>query len=307
MSGWKYNLIDLYVSNKPNQLGETAVNSDWEQISLYGLMRGRPTLTPSTNNSTKEQIPGRPGEIYSTVLKRSNAKIQFEILVADAWPFAELKAGNNEWLNNVYNRTFYILDILNNAKRVSYKEPGKTAYDYFEVASVTNEVSDADKKAAVIKCTMEIFPFKYEFDGNQAINITPYTLYEYQPINLRPHSECWPIFVSDTIRDSNEKLHLMVACYDKVTASSQVTYRLKSQGEVEVPDSKKAAFSTALNGKKAIIDTNNLQAYDNNSDPINRYFTGEYDKLRIPGNSYVTVENTGTRTITMYTRRGIAI
>jgi len=307
MSGWKYNLIDLYVSNKPNQLGETAINSNWEQISLYGLMRGRPTLTPSTNSSTKEQIPGRPGEIYSTVLKRSNAKIQFEILVADAWPFAELKASNDDWLNNVYNRTFYILDILNNAKRVSYKEPGKTAYDYFEVVSVTNEVSDADEKAAVIKCTMEIFPFKYEFSGNQAINIVPYALYEYQPINLRPHSECWPIFVSDTIRDANEKIHLMVACYDKVTVSGQTTYTLKSQGEVEVPNSKKAAFSTALNGKKAIIDTNNMQAYDNNSDPINKYFTGEYDTLRIPGNSYVTVENTGTRNITMYTRRGIAI
>lgn len=307
MSGWKYNLIDLYVSNKPNQLGETAINSEWEQISLYGLMRGRPTLTPSTNNATKGQIPGRPGEIYSTVLKRSNAKIQFEILVADAWPFAELKAGNDEWLNNVYNRTFYILDILNNAKRVSYKEPGKTAYDYFEVVSVTNEVSDADKKAAVIKCTMEIFPFKYEFSGNQAISIVPYTLYEYQPINLRPHSECWPIFVSDTISDANEKIYLTVACYDKITVSGHATYRLKSQGEVMVPDSKKAAFSTALNGKKAIIDTNNLQAYDNNSEPINRYFTGEYDTLRIPGNSYVTVENTGTRNITMYTRRGIAI
>lgn len=307
MSGWKYNLIDLYVSNKPNQLGEIAINSEWEQISLYGLMRGRPTLTPSTNNTTKEQIPGRPGEIYSTVLKRSNAKIQFEILVADAWPFAELKAGNDEWLNNVYNRTFYILDILNNAKRVSYKEPGKTAYDYFEVVSVTNEVSDADKKAAVIKCTMEIFPFKYEFSGNQAINIVPYTLYEYQPINLRPHSECWPIFVSDTIRDSNEKIYLTVACYDKVTVDDHTTYRLKSQGEVMVPDSKKAAFSTALSGKKAIIDTNNLQAYDNNSEPINRYFTGEYDTLRIPGNSYVTINNTSTRNITMYTRRGIAI
>lgn len=307
MSGWKYNLIDLYVSNKPNQLGETAINDSWAQISLYGLMRGRPTLTPSTNNATKSQIPGRPGEVYSTVTNRSNAKLQFEILVADAWPFAELKQSDNEWLNNVYGRTFYILDILNSAKRVSYKEPGKTAYDYFEVVSVTNEISDADKKAAVIKCTMEIFPFKFEFTGNQAINIPDHTNYDYQPINLRPHSECWPVFISSTVSGQNEHINLTVTCYDKIISGEQVTYIQKSQGHVEVPTAKRAAFSTALSGKKAIIDTNRLQAYDDADNPINRYLTGDYDTLRIPGNSYVSIDNLSSVTITMYTRRGIAI
>lgn len=307
MSGWKYNLIDLYVSNKPNQLGETAINSEWEQISLYGLMRGRPTLTPSTNNATKDQIPGRPGELYSTVTKRSNAKLQFEILVADAWPFESLKRSDNEWLNNVYNRSFYILDILNNAKRVSYKEPGKTAYDYFEVVSITNEISDADKRAAVIKCTMEIFPFKFSFSGNAGVSLSPYASLNYNPMNLRPFSECWPVFVSNTITGTNDHINIEITCYDRVLSNEQWTYVQKTHGEVMVPTAKRAAFSTALNNKQAIIDTNRLQAYDSDINPINRYLTGEYDTLRIPGNSYVSIDNLSSVTITMYTRRGIAI
>lgn len=313
MSGWAYNLIDLYISDKPNQLGETQISTVlWDQISLYGLMRGRPTLTPSTNNAQKQTIPGRPGELYSVVQQRSNAKLQFEILVADAWPFAELKAGDNPWLNNVFNRAYYIVDILNNAKRVSYKEPGKPATDYYEVISVTNEITDSDERAMLIKCTMEIYPFKFNFDGNEPINIDSGDVYEYLPINLRPYSECWPIFVSETISGSNEYPYLTVTNYKREFKDGAWRYVQKSTGSVYAPPEKREELNVELLLNKLVIDTNKLQAYTSSEYtdipvPMNKYLTGDYDSLRFMGNSYITINNTGTMSFELYTRRGIIV
>lgn len=312
MSGWAYNLIDLYISDKPNQLGETQISTVlWDQISLYGLMRGRPTLTPSTNNAQKQTIPGRPGELYSVVQQRSNAKLQFEILVADAWPFAALKAGDNPWLNNVFNRAYYIVDILNNAKRVSYKEPGKPATDYYEVISVTNEITDSDERAMLIKCTMEIFPFKFSFDGNEAHTIaanqqSPTTLLEW---NLHPYSVCWPIFVSDTFSGSSYNVGIYVTCRRKIRGSSPVSFEQVSYGYVSTPQDRLNTFGPAISGKKLIIDTNKMQAYDNSStpNPMNKYLSGDYDKVRFAGGCYIDIHNTSAVAFNIYTRRGIAV
>lgn len=309
MSGWAYNLIDLYISDKPNQLGETQISTVlWDQISLYGLMRGRPTLTPSTNNAQKQTIPGRPGELYSVVQQRSNAKLQFEILVADAWPFAALKAGNNPWLNNVFNRAYYIVDILNNAKRVSYKEPGKPATDYYEVISVTNEITDSDERAMLIKCTIEIFPFKFSFDGNEAHVVNAAGGVNKVEWNLKPYSECWPVFTTNNFSDSSaNNFNFVVTAEERVISGSSVTYNTVRVGHIYVPAERLYDFRNVMVGKSLIVDTNKLMAYNSDISPMNKYLYGDYDKLRFPGGCYITIQNNSTVTLYVYTRRGIAV
>ena len=303
--GWSYNQIDVYLSDKPNQLGEVAVSDTWTRVSTYGLLRDRPAIKSSTNNSDKITIPGRPGELYSVIEKRSNAQISFEILVGDIWPHASLKASQNPWLNNVLNRTYYLKSILDTTKRIAYCEPGKTASDYFEVLNTTCEITDSDEKATLIKVTMDIYPFRYNFDGNLGVNIAGNSTYEQRVDFALPYSDCNPIFVTGVYGDNTGyDLNIQMGCYvDEYNPVPGVGVVARN------PAYDASVFQAKVQGKSVIIDTNKLLAYNSANEPMNRYLTGDYELLRIKGNRLkIRVANmSGAMPITFYSRRGIVI
>lgn len=301
--GWSYNQIDVYLSDSPNQLGETAIGPTWAQVSTYGLLRDRPAITSSTNNSDKIVIPGRPGELYSTVEKRSNAQFSFEVLVADAWPFASLKASSDQWLNNVYNRALYLKSYIESAKRVSYKEPGKQAIDYFEVLNTKCDITDSDEKAMLLKVTMDIYPFRYFFDGNAPIELA-YGMYEDNPDNgnhfTRPISDCSPIYVTEPFPSSGSfALYLSVGSYLEDNT-------VLMESEVKLNPARATQFASAIAGKQLYIDTGKMLAYDSDGNPMNKYLQGDYQFIRIKGCSYkVRMNNLSSVKIYCYSRRGI--
>ncbi len=311
--GWSYNQIDVYLSDKPFQLDEMGVSNSWTRVSTYGLLRDRPAIKSSTNNSDKITIPGRPGELYSVVEKRSNAQISFEILVGDIWPHASLKASQNPWLNNVLNRTYYLKSILDTTKRIAYCEPGKTASDYFEVLNTTCEITDSDEKATLIKVTMDVYPFRYAFDSfpgtpaNTAyISLPKNDTYEDRTNFTLPYSDCNPIFITDEYNDSTGYgLDIRMGCYvDEYNPVPGVGVVARN------PAYSDATFKSVVQGKRVIIDTNKLMAYTSDNMPVNRYLTGDYELLRIKGKRLkirVTNMSGAAMGVKMYPRRGIVI
>lgn len=303
--GWSYNQIDVYLSDSPNLLEETAIGPTWTQVSTYGLLRDRPTITPSVNNSDKIVIPGRPGELYSTVEKRSNAQFSFEVLVADAWPFASLKASSDQWLNNVYNRATYLKSFIETAKRVSYKEPGKQAIDYFEVLNTKCDITDSDEKVMLLKVTMDIYPFRYYFDGNARIQLAVGVPYEWRandtPNFSRPFSTCCPIFVTEPFTNGQYAFHIGLGSYPYDGYEGPESF-------VDVNPARVTEWATAIAGKSLTIDTGKMLAYDNTGAPMNKYLTGDYAGLRPQGCSFkVRAGNNSSVVVNMYTRRGINI
>ena len=301
---WTFHDTDFYVSTEANKLGETTISTDsWFAVSTYGLMRGRPTITPSTDNSNKITLAGRPGEYRSTVKQRSNAQIAIEVLIADAWPHAPLKAIDNPYINNVYERAMFVMSILQDAKRVSYKENGKPANDYYEVISAKCEIQDADEKAAVVKCTYEVFPFRYFLDGNQAVVIPANGSLINQDFNLRPCSEAWPIFVFGPYANSYVT-QLRVYCHDESIIASE----LSNKGNTVTTVSERIlTFGPLVTGKTLTIDTGKLQSYINAQTPANKFLSGDYDAVRFEANKLVSIGNNSPVQLKVYSRRGMII
>lgn len=291
--GWHFNDLDVYVSAVSDVLGETSYEtSNWVSVSNYGLVRSRPTVTRSTNSAQNVTIPGTLGEKYSRIEQRSNAKIQFEILIGDVWPHAHLKKSNNTFLRTVLNRALYLEQVLNMAKRVAVKEQGHDTMEYYEVADVNIELNDAYENAAVIKCTMDIYPFLYDFSSNAPITIAAnasQTLH-----NELPYSECCPVYI---FNNSGSNKTVSFAYYRGNTLLSNFTLEIKA-----LPA-----------GKTLVIDTKKMQAYDKtsldngNPEPLNKYVNGDYDQMRIPQNSIATITNGTSGAITVYMRKGLRI
>ena len=148
---WAYNQIDVRISQYENVLGDvdpTVIPPSgvplWEALSTYGLVRGRPTITPSSIDAIQLSIPGRMGKPYSLIAGRTNAVFSFELLVADAWPFEELR--HTEEFDTVEKRAEYLKAKLMYAKRVCFKEPGRNWDWFFEIYKVDVTESDADEK-----------------------------------------------------------------------------------------------------------------------------------------------------------------
>lgn len=164
---WAYNDIDVYLTEtRDDQYFEPAVNEYWTPVSDYGIVRSRVVLTPSTYDGNQVTIPGRDGRPYETDRSRGNAKIEFEVLVVDSWVFASSQS-------SVRERADELMALINRARRISYKQPGKPAEGYFLIYKTTLTVTDADEKAIVVKVSLEVHPYEWLFSGNQGLYISP--------------------------------------------------------------------------------------------------------------------------------------
>lgn len=273
---WAYNQIDVYISTQDNILGETSVNTNsWVPLSIYGILRGRPVLTPSTVEGDKVTITGRDGRSVSTISSRANAKLEFEILAVDAWPFATLKAQGI----TVRKRIDILKALLNNTVRITYKEPGRDPDSFFIVYSTTLTLTDADEKAQSIKVSMELHPFEYWFSGNTQITVAASGSYTFT--NQLPDAECYPIY--------------------------QIPADVSGQPNITVNNNVLAYTpNTVITTGLITIDTFDQLAYYSPSVNPNRYFNGSYDKLTFPVGSNVVHNNTN-KAIYIYTRKGMTL
>lgn len=187
MENWAFNQIDVYLTATDNVLGETSVvNNRWVPLSTYGILRGRMALTPSTVEGNQLSIPKRDGKTYSVDSCRGNAKLEFEILIADEWAHKSLN-------KTVRERSDIVMAHLNNAKRIAYKQPGRAADSYFLIYKTTLTVTDGDEKAYTIKASMEVHPFEFLFSGNTPVTIAANSSTTVN--NALPLSLCKPSFV----------------------------------------------------------------------------------------------------------------
>ena len=266
---WAYNNIDVYVTDTENILGETSV-ANWVPLSNYGILRGRPDLTLSTVEGDSITIKKKDGRPMSIDSSRGNAKLSFEILVADTWVFSNSNT-------TVYDRIDILLSILNQIKRISYKEPGKDAYFYYIVYKTSLTLNDADEKAATIKVSMDIHPFEFFFVGNVPISVSSSETIR----NLLPCSLCMPTYVFT----GGGKIYLDYGYGD---------VRPAVEASTDIPDG------------ITVLDTFTGLVYGlANEDNRNNYMSGLYSDLWIDGNSEVTVKSTFSEPIIVYTRKGI--
>ena len=273
---WAYNEIDVYVTETDNILGETSIdttssNALWVSLSTYGILRGRPTLTSSTFEGDSVTIKMRDGRPMAIDKSRKNAKLEFEILVADTWTFADRT-------DTVWDRINILQTLLNTAKRVSYKEPGKSNTFYYLVYNTSVTITDADEKAAAVKVSMDIHPFEFFLSGNRKLTVPSNGYLEVA--NLLPKSQCMPTFsVTGTgmiaIAEGNDILG-SVSCETAPAATILDTF---------------IGIAWTIVGGEVVN--------------ANQCFSGDYETLWLPANRTLRVVNTFANDIYIYTREGI--
>lgn len=283
MVNWTYNDIDVYLSSSDNILGETSVNTtSWVPLSTYGLLRSRVALTPSTVEGTAITVPGRDGKTYSTDSGRGNAKIEFEILIADEWAHRTAEATANM---TVRQRADMVAALLNNVRRVAYKQPGRTADSYFMVYKTTQTFQDADEKAFVINVQMEVHPFEFYLSGNAPIVLGDHGVGTYA--NSFPNSECRPTYVIGNASSG-------IITLTKQGASSYFNYI-----RIRKPISQDA-------GNEVVLDSFLQLIYSKSSiDNMNSYIDGDVQGVRFPQGITTTISNLSAANVTVYPRGGI--
>ena len=277
---WSYNDIDVYITPTENVLGEVSVDTNnWTALSLYGLVRGRPKLTPSTVTANGLEIPGRDGTTYQVDSRRGNAKIEFEILIADEWVHRQLEREKPEIAGlSVRERTDIVFSLCNLMKRVAWKCPGRDADSYFLVYKVKLTPTDGYDVAQVIKVELEVHPFEWFFEGNKPEITEVKSLTVENPI---PFSVCKPVYV------------------------------FKGTGSITVTNTDTGASgtvsATAYPGNlEVVLDTWKQIAYTKeNTLNANRFLNGEYSNLWIFEGETVEITHNFTNEITVYTRKGI--
>lgn len=272
---WAYNQIDIRISQYENVLGDvdpTVIPPSgvplWEALSRYSIVRGRPTIQPSSVDAGQLSIPGRMGKPYSLIAGRSNAVLSFELLVADAWPFEEIS--QQEEFDTVEKRAEYLKAKLMYAKRVCFKEPGRNWDWFFEIYKVDVTESDADEKVSVLQIKMEVYPFKFDFSGNEAVSVSANSNYNFT--DLVKCYPCNPVFVITT--NNNGQLRI-----NGLNNGTEVWHKT-----VNVASRSTSDFS---NYPRMVIDTNRLLVYgtDANYSTIanfTKYTNGNIDNLRVP-------------------------
>lgn len=297
---WAYNQIDIRISQYENVLGDvnpTVIPPSgvplWEALSRYSIVRGRPTIQPSSIDASQLSIPGRMGKPYSLIAGRSNAVLSFELLVADAWPFEEIS--QQEEFDTVEKRAEYLKAKLMYAKRVCFKEPGRNWDWFFEIYKVDVTESDADEKVSVLQVKMEVYPFKFDFSGNEAVSVSVNSNYNFT--DLVTYYPCNPIFVITT--NNNGQLRI-----NGLNNGTEVWHKT-----VNIASRSTSDFS---NYPKMVIDTNRLLVYgtDVNYSTIanfTKYTKGIIDNLRVPKlDTDVTsiTFNSSANAVTVYPRSG---
>ena len=270
---WSYNDIDVFITNTQTVLGELTPNS-WVSLSTYGILRGRPSLTLSTLEGDSVTFKMRDGRPMSIDKSRKNAKLEFELLVVDAWPFAERT-------DTMWDRVNYLSYILNQAKRISYKEPGKNANFYYVIYNTTLTVSDGDERAMTVKVSMDIHPFEYLFIGNYTYLCSGQLLVP----NTAPLSRCMPTY---SMVGSGE-----LSVYTKVGEDSYILKGTLKAAE-SLPD-------------WTIVETDTGLAWGVvNGEVVNRtsYFNGDSQNLWIDAGETVLITSTFVDPVRVFTREG---
>ena len=277
---WSYNDIDVYITPTENVLGEVSVDTNnWTALSLYGLVRGRPKLTPSTVTANGLEIPGRDGTTYQVDSRRGNAKIEFEILIADEWVHRQLELEKPEIAGlSVRERTDIVFSLCNLMKRVAWKCPGRDADSYFLVYKVKLTPTDGYDVAQVIKVELEVHPFEWFFEGNKPELTEVKSLTVENPI---PLSVCKPVYVFKGTGS--------ITVTNTVTGASGTVSATAYPGNLDV-----------------VLDTWKQIAYTKeNTLNANRFLNGEYSNLWIFEGETVEITHNFTNEITVYTRKGI--
>ncbi len=297
---WAYNQIDVRISQYENVLGDvdpTVIPPSgvplWEALSRYSIVRGRPTIQPSSIDASQLSIPGRMGKPYSLIAGRTNAVLSFELLVADAWPFEEIS--QQEEFDTVEKRAEYLKAKLMYAKRVCFKEPGRNWDWFFEIYKVDVTESDADEKVSVLQIKMEVYPFKFDFSGNEAVSVSANSNYNFT--DLVKYYPCNPVFVITTNNNGQLKIN-------GLNNGTEVWHKT-----VNVASRSTSDFS---NYPKMVIDTNRLLVYgtDANYSTIanfTKYTNGNIDNLRVPKlDTDITsiTFNSSANAVTVYPRSG---
>lgn len=281
---WAYNQIDVYLSGNDNILGEASVDtSSWVPLSTYGLLRSRPALTPSTVEGDSISISGKDGKRLSVINQRTNAKLKIDILLVDAWPFADLKQQGIMIRDRMNIIKSYVMD----AKRIAYKAPGREPNSYYEIIKSTMTLTDADEKAMTMEVEFELYPFEFYFVGNLATAIAPQSSAAIS--NQFPFDTCYPIIQLSSAGRS--KTASLVVSYGGT--SSTITYA--------GPTTQDAPSSVTLDvGRELAYYTTN-SGYKN----ANKYFDGVYANAKIPKNETVTFTNNSTDPMIIYPRKGL--
>lgn len=261
---WAYNDIDIYLSSSDIGPGDTTIDNKWTPVSDYGILRSRVALTPSTYDGDQIKIMGRDGRPYTTDRSRKNAKIDAEILVVDTWIF-------KNYHTTVRERADLIMAMLNSAKFMSYKQPGKPADGYFQVYNTTITITDADEKAIVIKVSFEVHPLEWLFAGNASL-----------------------IFAASQTRTVE---------IPKQCAVAMPVYDMTGTGTITV-NGPNASLAKS-DGGRVILDTwKYIARYSPSGNNANLILDGDYEELWLnPGTNIVT--NNLTDGMRLYTRMGI--
>lgn len=287
---WTYNQIDVYLSGEENILGETSVNTNsWVPLSIYGLLHSRPVLTPSTVEGDSISIPGKNGKRLSIINNRTNAKLKFQIIAIDAWPFAELKAQGV----TIRDRINYLKSYLDDAKRVSYKCPGRVPNSFFEIVktTITNH-NDADEKVQALEVEMELMPFEYYFDGNQEVTIAANSMGSLD--NALPFAACDPIIIFSTSGTGD-------------AVSGQLQWQNNGVGKVY----KLRYYNEGTAPSSVTLDVGKGLAYYTSNNTFinaNRYLSGDdYDNFKVPKGTRVIIYNEFNAPMKIYTRKGLTV
>lgn len=282
---WAYNLIDVKISPVDNRLGETSPNDSyyWFTLSSLGILRGRPKITPSTLSGSSKETPGKDGNPYSVFKRRGNATIEFELLIVDAWPFANLQNSIEERVNNVTGR-------LLQTRRMTYTEPGREYSTFFVVYNTTVTEQDVDEKVSVLQIKMEVHPFKYNFSGNAAITIPAGETSDYLD-SFVLYAGCNPIYKVSTSADENKSFNINYIRVGEERKTNTLTLSKTSQAINDI-----------------YIDTEKCLAYKSSGNQIvsmSQYLKGYIENMRWPvrGADMHLVNHTSAA-ITVYPRSG---
>lgn len=260
---WSYNQIDIYFMTQEMPLAgpNETVGIDerhWNKASDFGIVRSRPSLTPSSLNTQGTTIPGRNGSVYPSNSTRGNAKLQIDILVENSWVHNETRDGT------VASRADILMTIMRDCNYISYKMPGVSADFYLKVTrKIDVTMTNVDKDGAVVQGTFEVKPFKYKFSGLTPIVIDPNTQTNI-PVAY-PNGVCKPLLLFKTMNGSG---HINYRGESQVITASQVLQNTYLDTE--------NCLCYTVSGGKAISQ--------------NSKFKGDYRKLWIPKRSMEDID-----------------
>lgn len=301
--GWKPNEIDVYLSEENNAMGETdftfgsSANFRWIKVSSYGLLRSRVVVTPSATSGDTIDIFGRNGTTYNNV-KYGNAKLEFEVLVADIWPYGNVNTPHEEsdpwpYLNSkslltIESRKNVLLNVVRAAKRVGYVQPGRNVKAYYNINKLSScTITDAYEQAMVIKVSYEIEPFEYYMDiGNYEYVVDP------DVTQTATNMTDPDIPYESTLGEStNADQYILYNNGVEVFDVSHPIFKVQGSGVIIncTRDGEYGRVTFTDAPANTYLDTGKMLAYTS-SGSANRKFTGDYKNLWIRRRRYASFD-----------------